>query len=101
MFRVYSPRATEPWPSVSFSIASSKSTSQPGFTLALTRYRITLLLHVSCSKYPWPWLCSARLWLSFGRTEGHPELIGSSHRPLTPSYIVNQYRAGLERMLGG
>src|ERR1700681_3309476 len=40
MFRKYSPPAAEPWPRVPFSIAFSRAPSQPGFTRALTRYRM-------------------------------------------------------------
>src|SRR5947209_6134351 len=40
MLRRYSPSATDPEPSVPRSIASTSARSRPGFTRALTRYRI-------------------------------------------------------------
>ena len=43
MLRRYSSPATEPCPSVPFSIALSRSFSRPGLTLARTRYRTLLL----------------------------------------------------------
>src|SRR5438552_3391333 len=45
MFRKYSPPATEPRPSVSFSIAPSRASSRPSFTLAVTRYRTRKLYY--------------------------------------------------------
>src|SRR5579859_1815565 len=45
MFRRYSPSATEPSPSVPFSMALRSAFSLPGFTRALTKYRILLLYY--------------------------------------------------------
>src|SRR5439155_18336683 len=56
MFRVYSPSATEPWPRVPLSIASSKALSYPGLIRALTKYRtgLRLLLRVGLPVFQEP-----------------------------------------------
>src|SRR5713226_696390 len=48
MFRTYSRSAIEPSPKVLLSIASKRAPSQPGFTRALTRYRIQVYFTAPC-----------------------------------------------------